>query len=215
MVERRISTMPIDGGDEALEGDDPAVALDEIVLLDFNRRPKEMFDALGEGLPLDNCRKALSDDGHSWRLITGTMAFVYPWQYRYVMEALNDRELKRSQVVVARSLEHLVEESIVGIGRGVWASQRQELAAISDTDEGCSSVAVVSSDDDVDHTGLNRAIFEKDAHWTTWPDLEVTRCFICPAPRLPSVTIVVQSTTGVDSRKGRNPRRVSALNDVQ
>jgi hypothetical protein len=118
-VERGIGAAPINDCADALADDGPWFGDDEINLLDFNRNPKEMLDALGTGLPLNACRVAMTNDGRAWRLITGTMVFVHPWQYLSVMRALEGCELKRSQVVVARSLEHLLEESIADIGRGV------------------------------------------------------------------------------------------------
>lgn len=212
-VERHIGTVLI-GDDNAGADEDPTVGHDEIWLLQFNRSPNDMFHALVEGVSLRSCRQALSDNGKAWRLITGTMVFVHPWQYQYVMQALNGRKLMRSQVVVARSLEHLVEESIQGIGKGVWASQRQALVAVSDTDPSSSSVVAEPSSDDADHVELNRMIFEQDVDWTAWPDVAVTRSFICNAPRLLSSTSVVQSTTEMNGRNGRNPRRAALHDDT-
>merc|ERR1712061_746909 len=100
------------------------------------------------------------------------------------MQALNGRELKRSQVIVATSLEHLVEESIDGIGKGVWASRRESLGAVSGANLSSSSVAVEPSSDDADHVELNRMIFLRDVHWSALPDMTVTRTFLCSAPRL-------------------------------
>ena len=56
---------------------------------------------------------------HNWKLISGTTVFVQPWQYRSAMRALNGRELKPYHVVVAKSLEYLLEESLAPIGKGV------------------------------------------------------------------------------------------------
>merc|ERR1712228_221378 len=144
--------------------------------------------------------------------------FVHPWQYLSVMHALNGQVLTRSKVVIARSLEHLLEESIVDIGHGVWARQRQLLDVFSsaNVDEGRSALAAVSSAEDADHMEFNRELFDGHLHWTLWPGLGVARSFICVAPGLPSSTTVVQSTTEMSSRMGLNPRRARAsLDDVQ
>ena len=53
--------------------------------------------------------------------------FVHPWQYRAAVRALVGHQLLASHVIVAESLEHLVEESLSDIGRGVWARSRAEL----------------------------------------------------------------------------------------
>jgi len=213
MVERHLGTVLI-SNENANANEDPALVLDEIFILQFNRRPNEFFDALGNGVALRCCRQALSDNGHAWRLITGTMVFVHPWQYHQVMQALKGRELKRSQLVVATSLEHLVEESIAGIGHGVWANQRQSLVAVSDAHPSTTSVAAEPGSDDADHVELNRMIFERDVDWTAWPDMAITRSFICSAPRLLRSATVVQSTTEMNSRNGRNPRRAAAHDDT-
>lgn len=67
-----------------------AVAEEEAVyLLHMNRTSRLMTASLAEGPGLQRCREALSAEGHNFRLLSGTMVFVEPWQYRKVMHALN------------------------------------------------------------------------------------------------------------------------------
>jgi len=207
-VERFIGTAYLNE-ENASAREEPAPILDELYLLEFDRTPNELFEKLGTGVALRSCRQALIDNGHEWRLITGTMVFVHPSQYRYVMQALNKRELKRSQVVIAKSLEHLVEESICNIGKGAWAKKRLPLGLAKPS----SSVAVEPGSDDADHVGLNLMLFEQEVHWSEWPDLISRRTFICSAPRLLCSTTVYHSTTETNARNGDNPRRAAVHDD--
>merc|ERR1719401_3017830 len=151
MVERLIGVGAIPIDEETHEG--AALASDEIVLLEFNRNPREMFEALGEALPLRSCREMLSVNGHPWQLVTGAMVFVHPWQYRDVMSALHGRRLKGSSVVVSSSMEHLVAETIADIGRGAWVKQRRLLVRAEKQGEDDSSSEILSpaASDEADH----------------------------------------------------------------
>ena len=98
-----------------------------VFLLMFNRVPKGMLDLLAAGRMLRFCSEALEAHGHSWRLLSGAAVFVHPPQYPAVMRALVGRELLPSHVVVAGYLEHVLEETLVGIGKGCWARARDGL----------------------------------------------------------------------------------------
>ena len=54
---------------------------DRLLLLQFNRCPKAVRNALIEGLPLMECRAALEQEGYSFLLPCGNMVFVHPTQY--------------------------------------------------------------------------------------------------------------------------------------
>merc|ERR1711920_157092 len=71
-----------------------------------------MGDALLHGRALQKCRQALQNEGYSCELPSGCKVFVHPHQFRLVMDAINEKDLRPHHVIVASSLEHLVEESL-------------------------------------------------------------------------------------------------------
>ena len=91
--------------------------------------------------------------------------FVHPWQYRAAVRALVGHQLLASHVVVAESLEHLVEESLSDIGRGVWARSRAELQwpAGGDSDKSHPSQDGESTLDSYQHLRLRHAKAEAEA----------------------------------------------------
>jgi len=109
------------------EQEQSQIATEVVYLLQLSRTPRQMVRALTDGVPLQNCREVLTTAGHNWKLMSGAMVFVQPWQYRWVMRALNGHELKASHLIVGSSIEYLVEESIQGNGQGSWAKSRAEL----------------------------------------------------------------------------------------
>jgi hypothetical protein len=185
----------LDGASEAFE-----TCSEEVVLLDFNRRPKEMNDLLAKGSPLRACREALEREGHNWKLLSSTMVFVHPSQYRDVMKALNGRSLRPSHVVVSSSFEYLVEESLSEIGKGAWAKTRSSLVLqrciVSETG------ATVGSS----HERRTLERLGKDQELCAVA-LEIKRTFLCMAPALRRAASVAQSTTEAHSGCGLNPRR--------
>merc|ERR1711937_100355 len=120
-----------------------------------------MIEALSEGATLGRVRADLLANGHNWRLITGSMVFVHAWQYAKVMRELVGHDLKASHMVVAQSLEHLVAESIAGIGGGAWAKWQTTLMTTFEADfEDCSgNCATAASSCSVPQSWLNRAMF--------------------------------------------------------
>jgi len=162
---------------------------ERVFLLDINRPSKGMCDALDDGRPLRACRDALDVAGHPWKLLTGTRVFVHPEQYRAVMRALNGQTILSWHVVMTQSLEHLVEESLAGIGKGAWARDRTALEMRA------SGTAVAT-------TGSASSDAEPSYQF------EVKRTFLCvtACPR-PAAT-VAQSTTEAHENAVVNPRRV-------
>ena len=77
------------------------------VVFFFNRNPKEMMNAICEGLPLRKCREDLEKKGFERKLIHGTLIFVHPAQHRTTMLELNERMLCHSDIVISSSLEYL------------------------------------------------------------------------------------------------------------
>jgi len=187
---------------------------ENIYLLQFSRYPHEWRQALMEGVALRLCRDALLGEGHTCVLTSGAKVFVHPWQYNDVKGAICGMELRPYHVIVAQSLEHLVEESLVQVPRqlkvklksrtvvdcvgesriDVGAQQAgppQDLASSTDP-----SLIVLSSSKErfVDIGDVGFAEF-----------FDVHRTFLCQAMPLRSSASVTQSTT--EAHGGVNPRR--------
>jgi len=92
---------------------------DHIVLGKLNRMSKALRTELSEGASLRFCRDALEAAGHSWKLLSGTLVFVHPSQYRTVMSALSCFELRPYHIVFAESLGYLLEETLARY-KGSW-----------------------------------------------------------------------------------------------
>lgn len=92
---------------------------DHIVLGKLNRMSKALRKELSEGASLRCCRDALEAAGHSWKLLSGTLVFVHPLQYRTVMSALSCFELRPYHIVFAESLGYLLEETLARY-KGSW-----------------------------------------------------------------------------------------------
>eukprot|EP00929_Paragymnodinium_shiwhaense_P091637 TRINITY_DN5153_c0_g2_i1.p1 TRINITY_DN5153_c0_g2~~TRINITY_DN5153_c0_g2_i1.p1 ORF type:complete len:658 (+),score=97.44 TRINITY_DN5153_c0_g2_i1:78-2051(+) len=126
-VERQLdSAVLVDHGDEGAE-----VHADRLVVLQFNRCPRVLREALATGLPLKRCREELERAGLEFLLPCRNMVFVHPRQHLLARKAsLEDTGVKPGcfYVIVAESLEHLIEESLAGMGNGAWARTREHLA---------------------------------------------------------------------------------------
>lgn len=96
------------GSDNEPDRDD-----DKLFLCKLNRNTKELRAALLEGSPLERCRIALEAEGHPVKDASGALIFVQPAQYRIAMRALVSVELKPDNLIFARSVEHLVEETML------------------------------------------------------------------------------------------------------
>merc|ERR1719265_1274016 len=97
--------------------------IERVVLVEFKRCPHGLKTALGESKALQQCRQALDDAGFNWKLPNGDMVFVSPESYRPTMQALTD-ETTRFRVIVAETIEYLVEESIATVGKGAHSKTR-------------------------------------------------------------------------------------------
>lgn len=167
---------------------------EDIFLGKLNRIPRRLLEAFCTGRSLRSCREALEAAGHRWKLSSGAMVFVHPWQYRLAERALQGHELHPDNIVFAQSIEYLVEECLsvaVGeVGRRTWVKSREPL----DLPE-YSEVATVGD-------------FAEDADSTLADSFVTQRTFLCLAASRRPAAAVTQSTTEADSRKGVNPRRV-------
>jgi len=174
---------------------------DPIFLLHFNRNPKEMMSAVCEGVPLRAWRSQLLQEGFQWKLISGALVFVHPEQYRSTMQKLNGKKLDHSDIVVASSLEYLLEESIQTIGRsvkGVWAKSRILLQEDVCDDSLCAEASEVDT----------KSCTDSDLAEGRPAVLVYKRTFICAEPALRHMSSVVESTTAANDRVHAKPRRI-------
>lgn len=194
---------PIPGTEQAQQ--------DNIYLIRFSRHPQSFCDALMKGLSLRRCREALEAQGFDCVLPSGTKVFVHPQQYKSVRSALveADIELRPYHVVLASSLEYLVEESLATIpGRdGVHAHGR--LCMPKPVPDTFSSAVAVGTDVkplNTETSAIDLSAVAKDL----MPFLAVERTFIFTQRPVPNAEDVTQSTTEAHDG-GVNPRRLRAL----
>jgi len=165
---------------------------DGLVFLQFNRCSSALRDALSNGRALQRCRNELNEAGFNFLLPCHNMIFVHPPQYQDARRA-NLPRTNRFYIIVAESLEYLVEECLDGAhgrGRGAWATTRATLSVRSSSN-------VANSEDRVD--ALRSA-----AAQVPWV---IERTFLVFGAQVERESAVVQSTTEVHAG-GMNPRRL-------
>jgi len=173
---------------------------DSIFICTLNRRPKELVRKLQHFLK--TCIDALEAEGHRWKLLEGSLIFVHPYQYRSAVRSLSSHSMHPSNIVIAASLEYLLEEALAGIGKGAWAKHRELLSVQADTDLASFGESIGSElerqtcadPQDPFEDEINMVFVEK-------------RTFLSYVQAPLDATSVVQSTTEADSSKGQNPRR--------
>merc|ERR1712032_132124 len=213
-VESRIASLPsgqlfsdatgISDGENQRHSNEP----EKVFLGKLNRIPGELLKEFAEGASLRPCRDALLAEGLPWKLGSGAMIFVYPWQHSQVMVALGDKKLHPDHVVFTESVEHLVAE--------VLEPHKSWMRARSSLDAGIASRNVASSSSrdsgrDADAgsdggrgSGPNNGEFA--APWA--PLVIVERSFLCLAsPPVGHDSAVTVSSIDAHS-PGANPRRV-------
>jgi len=181
--------------EETVESDEK----DELFLCKLNRNTKELRESLLHGLPLQRCRAALESEGHSVKLFSGALIFVQPAHYRLALRALVDVELQPDHLILARSVEHLVQEAMLPwLQRpGSYCKIRQQLSLPSTS---CQASAADSEPEE----SIEDADFE----------LIVERTFLCAMPTI-SMPNICKSTTDGDPRRGRNPRAQATLMEIR
>lgn len=194
-----------------------AAEKDDIYLLQFSRNPEQVEKSLADGISLKSCRDALEEAGFQWNLPSGAKVFVHPSQYRQTLEFLEhiDGPLRPYHVVVAASLQHLVDECLSGIPcrKGARIKKRVTLG-------GAQSGKLVKSHEEqsggrkeAGSDGEDVTIGESSQSALEMPIVVCEhRTFICCLPRFPylrDATAVSQSTT--EAHGGLNPRRIMAM----
>merc|ERR1712151_529952 len=141
---------------------------DQIVVGKLNRISKALREELSHGASLRACRNALEDAGHSWRLLSGTLVFVHPWQYRAAVSALSLTELRPYHIVFAESLGYLLEETMAHC-KGSWmaacSTVHEHEASASQIGDGVQSATSNYKSTVGEENGDANEGSEKDTHW--------------------------------------------------
>jgi len=141
----------------------------QLILLQFARPTKALRDALRFGTALQTCRRALAQEGLPFELPDGNMVFVEAEEHAAARQvpATSGLKLNCFYVVVSPSMEHLIDESLAGYGKGAWARLREEMslrgsdvATVEDSEQEC--VSECSSL--YEHLQVVRTFFHFDLH---------------------------------------------------
>jgi hypothetical protein len=194
-----------------------AAEKDDIYLLQFSRNPEQFENSLSCGISLKSCRDALEEAGLPWNLPSVAKVFVHPSQYRQSLEFLEryDTRLRPYHVVVAASLQHLVDESLSGIPcrQGARIKKRVTLGAAQSGKRVKAHEEQSGGRKEADSDGEDATIGESSQTVLEMPMIVCEqRTFICCLPRFPylrDATSVPQSTT--EAHGGLNPRRIMAM----
>jgi len=141
----------------------------QLILLQFARPTKALRDALRFGTALQQCRRALEQEGLPFELPDGNMIFVEPEDHAAARQvpATSGLKLNCFYVVVSPSMEHLIDESLAGCGKGAWARLREEMslrdsdvATAEDSEQECAS----ECNSLYEHLQVVRTTFHFDLH---------------------------------------------------
>ena len=84
-----------------------------VYLHEYQKSPKEFFEALAEGDLLQPCRLELEQAGYPWILPSSSAKiFVRPHQWERVVEAVAGKDLRMHHVIVAEEFADLVQETV-------------------------------------------------------------------------------------------------------
>ena len=176
----------------------------------------ELRRALQHGPALRQSREALQLAGMDWQLRgCGAMVVVHARQYQQVIAALPVAQLSNRDLVIASSLEYLLEldlatgESPSGSFKGAWVRARREVDLVPEV--GSEALSVTASECSEVEPDL-----EAGARITVAWEVRVERSFLCVAPVRQSTVLLIQSDTtesDVSERRWRNPRRAAALEE--
>merc|ERR1712061_549739 len=112
------------------------------------------------------------------------------------MRALNGYTTRTSDIIVSESLEYLVAESLERVGPLKTCGKLcKQLCMIDDTSI-ASQIGTINDSEVQDNLDFDFVA-----------DFSVKRSFLCAVPVLQDTKEVVQSTTEITTKHGRNPRR--------
>jgi len=230
-IERLVGTAP--GLSCVSSAEAPAASPGErVFILQFGsspkggRGPQEFREALLHGKQLERFREDLSEAGHPCELPSGALVFVPPEIYVETSHALNGVELRPYNVVIAESLEYIVEEVLIKMPyrkRPKVKSPRQvlDLQSRCCKDVPKSSAATYATSSHSGSSSSNEAAMMQagDCSKDSGDDLVVevvSKTFLAFIPAFRDRTSVVQSSTDSagmramkPSDRGFNPRRIN------
>ncbi|CAE8729194.1 unnamed protein product [Polarella glacialis] len=164
-----------------MAGPGPALdtEMEPLVLLQFSRSTDRFHAALVSSDELEPVRAALSEAGHQWQLPGGATILVGPTQFRAAVLAVAGRVLLPCHILVAQSLEPLVQEVVNRLPSKQKVHVRRE-----------EPVAYVGRAEEDLVVLVRRTFLEVSGRYLRAPDS------------------VVQSTTEAMERHAVNPRRM-------
>jgi hypothetical protein len=180
---------------------------EDIFMFKLNRNPEELMLRLGTCVTLQACRDALEQAGHAWKLPTGGMMFVHPWQVPSALQAMVGMKTTPSTIVASQSLEHLLQEILQSF-QPVWMRSRDLLTSASR-----SEVATCKADGDEDESivdlsedllEINHEAFNAVPHWSLQSHIKIERTFLCVAHQRASASLTHSTSDARPS--GHNPR---------
>jgi hypothetical protein len=181
---------------------------DPIVLGKLNRIPKALREELSTGASLRACRDALEAAGYPWKLLSGTLVFVHPWQYRAAVSSLSFHELRPYNIIFSESIGYLLEEALARC-KGSWMTACAPIheRIVSASQDGAMSDAETV---DIDRGQMFSDVDDHPERELQWVAC-VQRTFLCLTPRFTSQeTNVTSSTTDVNCSSLANPRFIAS-----
>jgi len=189
--------------------------MERIVLLQFNRHDKLFEAALSDDVKLAACKTVLQQAGFPWKLETGTMVFVQPWQYAESVSALRVEcaKLRPWHILVSESLEPAVQAALDSLPcrAGARVKQRSVITSLPDSGSPVGRPRAkrwwsLCSRRLSHQQSLNVYIHATDDAEAPRFPLCVKRTFICRQAILRDARAVVNSST--EAHGGINPRRL-------
>jgi hypothetical protein len=179
---------------------------DQVIVGKLNRVSKAVREVLSQGVSLRACRNALEEAGHPWRLLSGTLVFVHPWQYRAAISSLSLHELRPYHIIFAESLGYLLEEALAHC-KGSWMS------ACAPVQEHTGSDSQVGTSSDIKSIDGKWECSCEDVNQLSEHNVEcvvsVDRTFVCVSPCVSLEAHVISSTTDAHNLGQSNPRLIA------
>jgi hypothetical protein len=170
---------------------------------------KDLRAELSQGSSLRACRDALEAAGHPWKLLSGTLVFVHPAQYRAAISALSLCELRPYHIVFADSLGYLIDETLAHF-KGSWMAAcapvpEEQIASASQV--GATSDSDFADGDQPHLVDETSGASEQDIEWV----VSVHRTFLCLVPACASLEAHVTSSSADAHCSGHINPRILAL----
>jgi len=179
---------------------------EKVFLSKLNRIPRELLKEFAEGASLRPCRDALLAEGFEWRLGSGAMMFVHPWQFNRAMAVLGNTELHPDHVVFTQSVEYLVAEVLEPYNTWMKSRSPLDMEAVSHTIISSSSYDPRGDTDAEGDGGRASGLSHGELEALPTPVVSVVNTFWTLVPPDQSSAVTVSDTDVYNS--GNNPRRM-------